>query len=853
MSIFTMVESFQPKLSSVLVSALWGGVAVGLCSAGAAGAVLYMPEGQHQVVNGDRSGDSVEIGGGTATIVPGTVLGKDALGISLRQNNGFSTVGSGARLLGGIEMTDGAVGRFGEGPGPQAQSYRLAMGQNAVARLDNIQVRSSAQEGSEALHLQDNAAVTMTANTSVKSIEPWGDGMDLLHRSSAVVDGSHIEGYRSGVQTAGSSQLLLNGADVAGGVHGLTASQNSLVMVSGGQITSLGTHADAHGDVDNSGLFALADVSGEASLLVDISNHALIQARGARSAGLLVEAARAPLDVSVRDSVIRGDRDGIVVNRYSVYSDPSQLATLKLAGTQVVGGSGAAIRVDRDVQADIVLSRGTTLHAGNGVALQTERGSRTALTVENTVINGRAQNNGGSTDITLGEHGAWNGDMHGVSAVTVNDGARWTMDDSSEIGRLALNGGTVGLNGGSRTHTLTAQTLSGHGNFALNTDLAGQAGDKVVVSGQATGDHRLMVADTGRAIADPRRLQVVKTGGGGADFTLVNGTVDLGAYRYGLKRDGANWNLEPLTTQPYSASATSVLNLVSTTPTIWYGQVRTLQSRLGELRFERDQGGAWARPYASDYRIKSVTGGTVEQRQNGIALGADKGFAFGGGKAYLGGVFNYSSASLNNGVGASGSVDAYSVGMYGVWLAPSGFYLHGLANLNQFRDQGQAVMSNGVRASGSYHQNGVGVSLEAGRRVALPRDWFVQPYAQLAGVRMNGASVALDNGLRAEANHVASIQGSLGASLGKTLHTAGGGALEPYLRLAVSHEFIRNNNVMVNGQAFDADLDGSRLEVGVGVSGELGKRLSAHLDYAYATGPRLEKPFMIDAGLRYQW
>ncbi|WP_434628303.1 autotransporter outer membrane beta-barrel domain-containing protein [Chromobacterium sp. CV08] len=859
MSIFTMTGSFRPKLSSVLVSALWGGLAAGLCSAGAVGAtfpytVLPLRAGQHGLISGDHSQGGVEIDGGTATIVPGTVLGTDELGISLRQRDGFSTVASGAQLQGGIEMRESAAGRFGYGPGPQAQSYRLAMGQNAVAGLDNIWIHSTKREGAEALHLQDNASVTTTANTRVKSVEPWGDGMVLLDHASAVVDGSYLEGYLGGAETAGTSYLSLNGATLVGGGRGLTASRNSLVMVSGGQITSLGIHADSHGDVDSAGLYVVADASGGAPLVVDVSKHAQIQARGARSAGMLVEAIKAPLTASVRDSVIRGERDGLVVNRHPSYlEDPAQPANLDFAGTQIIGDHGAAIRVDRDVQADIVLRQGATVSAGNGVALQTAPGSRASITVENTAINGRALNNGGWADITLGANGAWRGDMHGMSSITVNDGGRWTMDDSSDVERLTLNGGTVGLNGGRHPHVLTARALTGHGNFLLSTHLAGHVGDKVVVNGLASGSHTLTVADTGESAADPQRLQVVKTEGGNAGFTLANGAVDLGAYRYHLQRNGANWDLVPLQSGYYSASATSVLNLVSTTPTIWYGQVRTLQSRLGELRFERDLGGVWARPYASDFRIKGVTGGTVTQKQNGVALGADKGFALGGGKAYLGGVFNYSSATLDNGAGASGGVDAYSVGMYGVWLAPSGFYLHGLASLNQFHDQGQAVMSNGVRASGTYHQNGIGASLEAGRRIALQRDWFIQPYAQLAGVRMNGATVALDNGLRAEANHVASIQGSLGASLGKTLHTAGGGALEPYMRLAVSHEFVRNNDVLLNGRRFDADLNASRLEIGAGVSGQLGKSLSAHLDYSYATGPSLEQPFMIDAGLRYQW
>ncbi|WP_080939954.1 autotransporter outer membrane beta-barrel domain-containing protein [Chromobacterium violaceum] len=848
---------FPSRPAGIMIFALCGAGA-GLACAGAVGAPLQTQQAMQTTIAGDHAGDYAEVMDGALTIAPGAVLGADGLGTSLRQSGGYSVVGSGAQLTGGIEMTGHAATRLGVGAGPQAKSYRLAMADGSAAHLDNIWLRSlpdgaTSANGGTALDLRDNAAVTMGANTRIQATVPLSDGMELVAHASAIVDGSRIEGTMSGVQAAGAALLSLHRATLIGGAQGLVASQQSLVTVSGGQIASLGTTSNPHGDVDSVGLFAISGGPADAPLSVDVSGHAVIQAKGARSAGLLAEAIDAPIEVSVRDSVIQGDHDGIVVNMNPVLSGGAKLATLDVAGTQVVSGDGAAIRLGRGAKAAIALSRNALVNPASGVALLTGAGSEASVTVENAAVNGRAVNQGGTSRIALGANGVWRGGMSGVDSLTVNAGGLWALDGSSDVGQLAMNGGTVNLNGGSQAHVLSARTLSGHGNFLLKTDLAGHAGDQLAVSGLATGSHVLTVADTGRAVADPKSLQVVRTGGGDAGFSLANGAVDLGVYRYRLQRDGFNWNLVPLTTGRYSASATSVLNLISASPVVWYGQERTLRSRLGELRFDRDRGGAWVRPYAGDYRILGVTGAAFQQRQSGIALGADKALPLGGGKAYVGGVFNYSHAELDDHAGASGAVDAYSVGLYGVWLAQNGAYLHGLASLNRYQNQGQATMSNGVRAKGSYRQNGVGASLEAGRRFALPRDWFVQPYAQLAGVRMNGATVALDNGMLAQADHADSIQGSVGASLGRGMHAAKGGVVEPYVRLAVTHEFVKNNSVRVNGQPFDANLNGSRVEIGAGVSAEIGKRLSGHLDYAYAKGPRLEKPFMLDAGIRYQW
>ena len=89
--------------------------------------------------------------------------------------------------------------------------------------------------------------------------------------------------------------------------------------------------------------------------------------------------------------------------------------------------------------------------------------------------------------------------------------------------------------------TLTTNTLSGNGNFYMRTDMANHQSDQLNVTGQATGDFKIFVTDTGASPAAGDSLTLVTTGGGDAAFTLGNagGVVDIGtyeflyAYRYG--------------------------------------------------------------------------------------------------------------------------------------------------------------------------------------------------------------------------------------------------------------------------------------------------------------------------------
>ena len=82
--------------------------------------------------------------------------------------------------------------------------------------------------------------------------------------------------------------------------------------------------------------------------------------------------------------------------------------------------------------------------------------------------------------------------------------------------------------------TLTTNTLSGNGNFYMRTDMANHQSDQLNATGQATGDFKIFVTDTGASPAAGDSLTLVTTGGGDAAFTLGNagGVVDIGTYEY---------------------------------------------------------------------------------------------------------------------------------------------------------------------------------------------------------------------------------------------------------------------------------------------------------------------------------
>lgn len=134
--------------------------------------------------------------------------------------------------------------------------------------------------------------------------------------------------------------------------------------------------------------------------------------------------------------------------------------------------------------------------------------------------------------------------------------------------------------------TLTTNTLSGNGNFYMRTDMANHQSDQLNATGQATGDFKIFVTDTGASPAAGDSLTLVTTGGGDAAFTLGNagGVVDIGTYEYTLLDNGNHsWSLAENRAQ-ITPSTTDVLNMAAAQPLVFDAELDTMRERLGSVK-----------------------------------------------------------------------------------------------------------------------------------------------------------------------------------------------------------------------------------------------------------------------------
>jgi outer membrane autotransporter protein len=606
-------------------------------------------------------------------------------------------------------------------------------------------------------------------------------------------------------------------------------------------------------------------LTGNASVMLDHTN--VLGSAGAEpigpvagGVGMLLNGGQAEVRSG---SSITGGNNGVVLVSQE-WSGGLRNPVLTVDASTVVGELGSALVVSglqgvEPTTADINVTNGSTLTGGNGVILQVEQAGTAHFSADDSRLFGDVLVSEGSTaNLALKNHASLTGTLTNATSLSIDNSSQWVMQENSSVGRLDVNEGTVDLRGtADGFHELTVGELTGAGTFALSTDLAAVKGDTLTVIGSATGEHKLLVENTG---VDPRKdaapLQLVHTGGGNAQFSVIGDKVDFGAFAYELQQDpnaigGSDWSL--VQTGDVSAGSRSVLGLFSAAPTIWYGESATLRSRMGELRNGNELGGAWMRSYGNKYNMSAGSGVGYQQTQQGISFGADRPMPGSDEQWLVGLMGGYSRSDLDLQEGTSGKVDSYYIGAYTTLLLEDGFYLDALIKANRFQNASDVTMRDGEKAKGRYTNHGLGASIEAGKHVKLPEQWFVEPFAQLSGLWVSGQAYSLDNGMAAKSNQADSLLGKIGTQVGRKFALDDGGFVEPYVKVAAAREFVTGNQVSINDQRFHNDLSGSRLELGAGVAAQINDVLQVHADFDYMKGSDIEQPWGINVGLRYNW
>jgi outer membrane autotransporter protein len=693
---------------------------------------------------------------------------------------------------------------------------------NDTTKTDSWLVRdASALTANNAITNQIRAETgsTLVLNGAAVTALGTNNGVELSNSTGTIANGSKIVSDRTGlrlIRTAvGGSTATVNKSSITGGQFGVSLSAQSVLNLQN-DTTVTGSNANGVG----------------------------VQSFGGK--------------VSASDSTIIGGLNGI-----SLFADKDLPAdnSLVLDKSHVEGLSGSAIIVDGQTQTNtervnIQVNNGSTLKGGNGTLLEVKNGSSANFNVDNSHLTGDVVvASGSSANVVLDHSATLTGRLQNVESLAVNNEARWVMVEDGQVQNLTLNGGGVQFGNPGEYFKLSVETLGGEGGtFHMHNDFTTGEIDTLKVTGEARGNHTIALESQGTEPKNAGATPVVEIGSGDATFALKGGEVNLGAYSYDLIKLGDNQWVLNTASRDISPGTQSVMALFNAAPTVWYGELSTLRSRMGEVRMDNGKAGGWIRAYGNKYDVSASSGVAFQQTQQGLSFGADAPLPLGDGQWLVGLMTGYSKSDLNMSRGTSGEVDSYYVGAYTTWLdALSGYYFDGVLKFNRFQNSSDVRLSDGKKTKGDYDNNGVGASLEFGRHIKLEDGLFMEPFGQLAGLIVESADYDLDNGLAAEGDRAQSLLGKLGVTVGRDFVLGEGKKIQPYVRAAYVHEFASNTDVEVNNNRFNADLSGSRGELGLGIAMTLTDKVAVHADFDYSNGDKIEQPWGANVGVRYSW
>lgn len=462
-------------------------------------------------------------------------------------------------------------------------------------------------------------------------------------------------------------------------------------------------------------------------------------------------------------------------------------------------------------------------------------------------------------DVFIDSGAQWRGMTKTVNALRIEDGT-WTVTGSSTVNSLHLQAGKVAYatpaeSDGEFKH-LRVKTLSGSGLFEMNASADLSDGDLLVVSDEASGQHKVLVRGAGTEPTGVESLTLVELPEGSqTKFTLANrgGVVDAGAFRYRLTPDNGVWGLER--TSQLSAVANAALNTggVGAASSIWYAEGNALSKRLGELRLDPGAGGFWGRTFAQKQQLDNKAGRRFDQKVYGFELGADHAIAGQQGRWHVGGLLGYTRARRSFIDDGAGHTDSAHIGAYAAYVADNGFYFDSTLRASRFENDFTVTATDAVSVRGKYRANGVGATLEAGKRFTLHDGWFVEPQSEVSLFHASGGTYRAANNLSVKDEGGTSAVLRLGLAAGRRIDLGKDRVIQPYATLSWLQEFKGVTTVRTNGYGLRTDLSGGRAELALGLAAALGRGHQLYTSYEYAKGNKLTLPWTFHLGYRYTW
>ena len=275
----------------------------------------------------------------------------------------------------------------------------------------------------------------------------------------------------------------------------------------------------------------------------------------------------------------------------------------------------------------------------------------------------------------------------------------------------------------------------------------------------------------------------------------------------------------------------------------------TLLKRLGELRWSKNNDGAWGR--VINRRLARSGTQAFDVSMNTLQLGYDRRIPLSFGDIFVGGAIEHSRGTEKYDDG-DGSVYMTDGALYGTFKGRSDDYVDVVTKAGKLFTHYSSDFGDG----GDFENWGFSASAEYGHKFDLGWSWSVEPQAQIKYSYLWGDDYTSDNGAKIYQDDMDSLVGRLGLLVAKEFGTGTENPVRVYAKGSVLHEFLgdRDETLYQDVAMHDStDLAGTWYSAGVGANVGLSENCSLYVDAEEDFGTDIKVQYRIQGGFRFEF
>ncbi len=465
-----------------------------------------------------------------------------------------------------------------------------------------------------------------------------------------------------------------------------------------------------------------------------------------------------------------------------------------------------------------------------------------------TVNNGNVYANEGTSINTLSIYGGNTTLYEGVSLTgdTIVDNGNLTLYATQNFSNLTLNNGTIISQDASNSSAISINNLSGNGKFYLTSNLTDDLSDHLQIS-KGSGTYGIALHDYSYGGSLPDKISIINTPDDDQNFYLIGGAVDIGAYQYNLLHENNEWILQRSFNN--TESATIAKNTYSSLATIFYSHLQNLNTRLGEVRFNKSSG-LWIRGFGNNSRIRHDDMTKTKINTVGSQFGYDQLIKQNIIYKWLVGIYGTISQSRDKfEFTGNGDINTYSTGLYSTMFSNNGYYLDIVGAYYYSRQDITSYTPAGMPVQGKYNLNAWSISAESGRRFRFDNGVFLEPQAQIQYMDLGDISYRTNFNTLVKGYDFNATLGRLGIMGGKEF-TIKDIPIEVFLKISLLHDFDHKSKVSVADYIFTENNADTTWQFGAGFNAAINSKASSYFNISTTTSSDVSIPLNINLGLR---